>query len=148
MKSGLFAVIICLLYSGADAQSGNQAATSSKKHVMKQFSLLVRVPETYSREQVQIANKQWEQLLEQWKASGIYVISFAFPGESYTVSGADKTVRKESVFSGNLRAVSNIVLQAENMDQALELAKSFPVLPFGGSVELREIPKPLVVNGN
>ncbi len=113
---------------------------------MKQYSVLVRVPETYSAEQVKLANPQWEQLLEQWKTAGVYVLSFAFPGESYTVSGADKTVGNKAILSGNLRVVSNIVLQAETMAQAVELAKSCPVLTYGGAVEIREIPKPIVLN--
>lgn len=110
---------------------------------MKQFSLLVRVPETYSAELAKSVNPKWDKLVEQWKAEGVYVLSFAFPGESYSLSGIEKTVRKESVLSGNLRVVSNIVLQSETMEQALELAKSCPILLYGGMVEVREIPKPI-----
>lgn len=110
---------------------------------MKQFSLLVRVPEAYGAERAKAVTPQWDELIEQWKAAGVYVLSFAFPGESYTVSGTAKTVKKETVLAGNLKVVSNLVLRAESMEQALELAKSCPILIHGGTVEVREIPKPI-----
>jgi len=110
---------------------------------MKQYSLLVRVPDTYTAAQAQSAAPQWEILLEQWKTDGVYVLSFAFPGESFTVSGNEKLIKKETVLSVNLKVVSNVVLQAETMEEALELAKSCPVLLYGGQVEVREIPRPV-----
>ncbi|GAB3696885.1 hypothetical protein GCM10027592_20520 [Spirosoma flavus] len=112
---------------------------------MKQFSLLVRVPDTYTSEQAKLVNPEWDKLLDIWKTEGVYVISFAFPGESHTVSGAEKTVKKESVFSGNLRVVSQLVIRAEGAEQALERAKSCPIVAYGGTVEVREIPKPIVL---
>jgi hypothetical protein len=116
---------------------------------MKQFSLLIRVPNSYNSEQAKIVNPQWDKLIEQWKTEGVYVLSFAFPGESYTVSGPEKEIKKESVLSGNLKVVSNIVIQASNMEQALELSKSCPVLLRGGTVETREVPKPIpMTNGS
>lgn len=116
---------------------------------MKQFSLLVRVPNSYDTKQAKAVNPQWDKLIEKWKAKGVYILSFAFPGESYTVSGTEKMIRKETVISDNLKVVSNIVLQAENIEQALDLSKSCPILPYGGTVEVREIPKPIqITNGS
>jgi hypothetical protein len=112
---------------------------------MKQFSLVVRVPETYSTEQAKAVGPQWDTVVENWKSQGVYVLSFAFPGESHTISGSEKVIRKESVLSGNLRVVSNIVLQSETLEQALELAKACPILAHGGTVEVREIPKPVIL---
>lgn len=118
---------------------------SKENKPMKQFSLLVRVPETYTSEQAKAVYPEWEALLENWKNSGVYVISFAFPGESYTITGAKKEVKKETVLSNNLKVVSNLVVQVENREQALELSKSIPILVYGGSVEVREIPNPIVL---
>ncbi len=112
---------------------------------MKQFSLLVRVPDTYAAEQARLVTPQWDELVEQWKSAGVYVLSFAFPGDSYTVSGPAKAIKKESVLSDRLRVVSNIVLQAESLERATDLAKSVPVLQHGGTVEVREIPKPITL---
>ena len=114
---------------------------------MKEFSFIVRVPITYSKDQSQAANILWNSLLDKWKAAGIYITSFPFPAEGYVISGPDNSVTKESVLSGNLRLVSNIFLRAETFEQANELAKTFPVLPYGGSVEVREIlPRPTAAN--
>lgn len=132
MKTGLSAaVVICM------------ALISGKTYAQKQYSLLVRVPDTYTTEQVKSAGPLWDKLIEKWKADGVYVLSFAFPGESYTVTGNEKSLKKETVLSGNLKVVSNIVLRAESMEQALALAKACPVLLYGGKVEVREIPKPV-----
>jgi hypothetical protein len=143
MKSVVAAVILCLAFSGNAAYSQTNSSSQSKNDQMKQYSLLVRVPDTYTTEQARTAGPQWDKVLEQWKADGVYVLSFAFPGEGYTITGKEKEVKKETVFSGNLRVVSNIVLQAKTMEAALELAKACPVLPYGGKVEVREIPKPV-----
>lgn len=118
---------------------------SKENKPMKQFSLLVRVPETYTSKQAKAVYPEWEALLENWKNSGVYVISFAFPGESYTITGAKKEVKEETVLSNNLKVVSNLVVQVENREQALELSKSIPILVYGGSVEVREIPNPIVL---
>jgi hypothetical protein len=142
MKSVVAAVIFCLAFLGNAAYS-LRSSSQSKNDQMKQYSLLVRVPDTYTTEQARTAGPQWDKVLEQWKADGVYVLSFAFPGEGHTVTGKEKEVKKETVFSGNLRVVSNIVLQAKTMEVALELAKACPVLSYGGKVEVREIPKPV-----
>src|SRR5215203_3817922 len=144
MKSGLIAIIICsiLICSKTYAQTGIDTAQSKSKK-MKQFSLLIRVPNSYNSEQAKTVNPQWDKLIEKWKAEGVYILSFAFPGESYTVSGTEKKIKKETVLSDNLKVVSNIVIQAENIERALELSKSCPILLYGGTVETREIPKPI-----
>ncbi len=145
MKPDLATVLLCLsLFSiKADAQTNATLPKSSlqKSDVMKVFSLLVRVPVTYTTEQAKKAGPLWDVALEHWKATSVYVTSFAFPGESYVVAGPDKSIREETVLSGNLRVVSNIVLRAATMEAALELAKDCPVLAYGGTVEVREIPR-------
>ena len=112
---------------------------------MKHFSLLVRVPKTYTIEQAESVYPQWENVVEQWKTQNVYVLSFAFPGESHTIVGPENAVKNEPVWSGNLRVVSNIVLQCETIAKALEHAKACPILKYGGSVEVREIPNPVAL---
>jgi hypothetical protein len=110
---------------------------------MKEFSLLVRVPVTYGNEQAKTANPLWLKVLDKWKADSVYVISFVFPGESYVLSGTDRTVKKDTVFSDNFRVVSNVILRAASFEDALELAKVCPILDLGGTVEVREVqPRP------
>lgn len=96
---------------------------------MKAFVVLVSVPSTYTTELARSVNPKWEKAIADWKASGHYITSFAYPGESRTIN------------QNNSRQVSSILLRAENIDEATELAKACPVLAYGGSVEIREIPK-------
>jgi hypothetical protein len=113
---------------------------------MKEFILLIRVPVTYTAEQAKAVNPKWDKVLDKWKADSVFVTSFVFPTGSYVLSGADRTVKKESVVSDNLKVVSNIILQAASLEDAVELAKVCPVLEVGGTVEVREIqPGPIPV---
>ena len=140
MKS-IFTTAITGLILFAFQSFGQKSVTNPlKANQMKQFSLLVRVPLTYTTEQAKSVNPRWDALLDQWKADSTYIISFPFPGESYVVSGAEKTVKKESVISENRRVVSNLFIRAANIEAAVELAKDCPILEFGGTVEVREIP--------
>ncbi|MBD2767566.1 hypothetical protein IC235_06640 [Hymenobacter sp. BT664] len=145
MKKVKLLPLLCLLIVGLSSYTRTDTL-KSRSAKMKQFSLLVRVPLTYGSEQAQAVNPLWDKLIAEWKSKGAYVISFAFPGESYTVSGAEKAVKKEAVLSGNLKAVSNIVLQADKVETALDLAKQCPILRYGGTVEVREIPKSILVD--
>jgi hypothetical protein len=140
MKKILVVAIMYLAFLSANAQTDN-SGTQTKKRVssMKEFSFVVRVPVSYSKEQVQQANSVWTTLLENWKKEGAYIISFPFPAEGYVVSGKEKSIKKGSVTSDDQRVVSCIFLRAGSIDEATELAKTFPVLEFGGSVEVREI---------
>lgn len=140
MKSILFTATLCL-YSIAVFAQNNKPVNSNNN--MKDFSFIVRVPLNYSREQVQQANVIWTRLIEQWKNSDVYITSFPFPGEGFVVSGKEKVMKKESVIADNTRVVSAIFLKAEDFDKALELAKTFPILEYGGSVEVREILRPV-----
>lgn len=149
MKPNPVTALLCLLLlsfkTKAQTSTAHAPAINQKSNTMKEFSLLVRVPVTYSNEQAKAVGPAWDQTLAQWKSDGVYVTSFAFPGESYVVAGPEKTIRKETVVSDNLRVVSNIVLRAPTMEAVLELAKSCPILEYGGTVEVREIPKGRVV---
>lgn len=149
MNPKLVTALFCLsLFSvKTNGQTSNSpAATASQKSApMKTFSLLVRVPVTYTTEQAKAVGPIWDKTIEQWKTDGVYVLSFAFPGESYVVAGPAKTIREETVVAGNLKVVSNIVLRAATMEAAIDLAKSCPVLEYGGTVEVREIPRGLVL---
>lgn len=151
MKSYLLMGIIglasfsCKTYAQTNTP-GSQ--TEIKKSInMKEFILLVRVPTTYSSEQAKAVNPKWNIVLDKWKADSVFVTSFVFPGESYVLSGADRLVKKIPVVADNLKVVSSIILRAASLENAVELAKVAPVLEYGGTVEVREIPpRPVVGN--
>lgn len=111
---------------------------------MKEFILFVRVPITYTTEQAKAVTPEWNLVTDKWKADGIFVTSFVCPNDSYVISGTDRSVKKEPVVAGNQKVVSNIILLAENLESAVELAKVCPVLNYGGSIEVRAV-QPRVV---
>lgn len=143
MKSNLLAGLMCLslFCSHVHAQT-NTPGVSSKTtttNKMKEFILFVRVPVTYTTEQAKAVNPEWTLVTDKWKADGIFVTSFVCPNDSYVISGADRVVKKEHIVSDNLKIVSNIILLAENVEQAVALAKACPILEYGGSIEVRAV---------
>ncbi|RQP10136.1 MAG: hypothetical protein EAS52_23150 [Parapedobacter sp.] len=108
---------------------------------LKKFVLVVRVPETYTTEQAKKVGPEWDKTIEYWKAQGAYVESFAFPRPGYVISGSDRQAEEGSITSNGQRVVSIVVLQAENITQAIKLANRCPVLDHGGKVEVRERPQ-------
>lgn len=142
MKTNLVMGMICLalLSFEANARISKSGSETAKKEEMKEFMLLVRVPENYTTEQAKAVNPKWEQVVEKWKADGVFVKSYVFPRDSYVVSGTERQVRKEFVVSDHLKVVSSIILRVSGMEDAVERAKNCPVLDYGGSIEVREIP--------
>jgi hypothetical protein len=149
MKSYFLSAMICLalLNSTTYAQTIPAASQSviNKTNKMKEFIFLVSVPLTYSGEDAKTVKPKWDIVVDKWKADNVFVTSFVFPGESHVVTGADRLIKKnESVVSGNRKLVSNIILRAASIENAVELAGSCPVLDQGGSIEVREIlPRPV-----
>ena len=115
---------------------------------MKEFILLVRVPLTYSSEQAKEVNPKWEAVINKWKAGNVFVTSFAFPGNSFVLSGEDRAVNNNPVISDNLRLVSSIIVTAADSNIAINLAKLCPVLDYAGNIEIREIQQRRVNTSN
>jgi hypothetical protein len=152
MKSILLASFICvaLLCGNTYAQTNAPGASTktTKTTKMKEFILFVRVPVTYTREQAEAVSPEWALVTDKWKADGIFVTSFVCPGDSYVISGAEKSVKKETVITDNLRVVSNIILLAEHLEDAVELAKACPVLNYNGTIEVRAVQPRVLKPGN
>ncbi|MEX6686340.1 hypothetical protein QTN47_02480 [Danxiaibacter flavus] len=106
---------------------------------MKEFMLLVRVPLSYSSELAKAVGPKWDKVLENWKANDVYVTSFPFPPEGFSITGIERTIKKEWIIADDRKVVSAIVLRAATFEAALELAKDCPILDHDGSVEVREI---------
>jgi hypothetical protein len=148
MKAGVASIILSLIVFSMQGQ--NEVSTGevkSQNNKMKEFSFIVRVPLSYSREQATAANTVWVELLSKWKKEEIWIASFPFPADGYLITGKEKVVAPGSVHSNEQKVVSTIFLRAPSIEQAIDLGKTFPVLPYGGSVEVREIlPRPASSN--
>lgn len=90
MKTILISIILLLFILKSNGQTGSVNSQLKKSETIKEFSLLVRVPLTYTTEQAKTINSKWNALLDKWKTDSTYIISFAFPGESYVVSSFEK----------------------------------------------------------
>ena len=109
---------------------------------MKKYILLVRLPLGYGAEEASAVRADWDTLTDEWKAKGIFVTSFVFPGEGHVVSGKGNVTREE-VGSDGLRVITCIVIETADIESALLLAKKCPVLKQGGEVAVREVmPRP------
>ncbi|WP_166922029.1 YciI family protein [Flavobacterium poyangense] len=145
MKSRLLVFIAFTVFASSQTYAQSKInVPQSNNNKMKEYSLLIRVPVTYTTEQAKTVGPKWDALLNQWKENNIYIISFPFPGEGYIVSGPDKKIVKGYIISEGLKVVSNLFIRSENMETAIELSKACPILEFGGSVEVREIPQKVV----
>lgn len=110
---------------------------TSKQILMKEFILLIRLPINYGPAEAANVRESWNKLTDKWRAENIFVTSFVFPDEGYVVS-SDKTAKKESVVSDDVKMISSIIVRAVTMEDALLLAKACPVLEQGAKIEVRE----------
>lgn len=138
---------MALLCMGLGLYSQNTNNSTKNQKTMKEFILIVRLPEAYSTDDAVAVRPQWNALTDKWKAEGTFITSYVFPNPGYVVLDAQKNSKKEYVkTSGGLKEVSNIIVQAVDLEQALNLAKLCPVLEQGGTVEVREVQaRPVVV---
>jgi hypothetical protein len=137
MKNQFLTGIALILFSSAIAQTSNNQSKKSIK--MKEYILLNRVPLNYGGKEAKEVIETWNNVMGKYKADSIFVTSFVFPNEGYVISGSEKTVKKETVSANNLKIVSTIVIKAASYEEAIELAKAFPILQQGGTVEVSEI---------
>ena len=97
-------------------------------------------PQSASPEEMQQNMQKWFSWVDELKAKGIY-----HSGEPLLPGG--KTLRKDNVITDGPFAESKEVIggffmvQANTIEEAVDLAKGCPDLPNGGSVEVREVMK-------
>jgi len=110
---------------------------------MNEFALIFRseaLPERrFSPDEMQAIMQQWQSWMGDMAAKG----QLANGGNRLGSDG--KTVRPSAVVTNGPYAeikemiTGFIVVKAENIDAAAELAKGCPILPAGGNVEVRNI---------
>ena len=110
---------------------------------MKNFMFLFRGgldPATASPEEMQQNMEKWIAWVDELKQKGVYT-----SGEPLLPGG--KTLRKNNVVTDGPFAESKeviggfFIVEAADLDAALEMSKGCPDLSLGGSVEIREVMK-------
>jgi len=111
---------------------------------MKDFMLIFINGEgakDFSPEQMQNNMNEWFGWINDLKAKGLYVSGEALLPGGKQVKGAEPVVT-DGPFAESKEVVGGyFIVKAADIDEASELAKSSPDLPYGGAVEVREVMK-------
>ena len=111
---------------------------------MKEFMMIFRNDKTEtgekpSAEQMQAVMNHWQNWIGDIAAQGKYV------GTNRLYAAGSKTLKPGNVvMDGPYAEVKEIVggyliVKADDLDEAVEMAKSCPNLQYGGNVEVREV---------
>ncbi len=107
-----------------------------------EFMLLFRFEPNFdyqpSAEELAAMHEQWGayfgRLAMQEKLVSTHQLGF----EGMKIS-ADQSVNQGIVISENQTLGGNLIIKADNIDEAVEIAKNCPILLMGGNVEVRTI---------
>ena len=95
----------------------------------------------FSPEQMQQHMQNWFQWVEDLKAKKIYQSGEALIPGGKTVKGA-KGLVTDGPFAESKELIGGyFVIKANTIEEAIEIAKGCPDLPYDGSVEVREVMK-------
>ena len=89
-------------------------------------------------EQLQEMGKQWGEFIGNIAMQGKLVSTYQLGFEGTKIFADQKTEEGFHIAEGQMIA-GNMVLKAESMEVATELAKKCPILLIGGTVEVRSI---------
>jgi len=108
---------------------------------LKDYMLLFRYEpsnEEPNHEQLQEMHKQWGEFIGGIAAQGLLVSTHQLGFEGSKVFANLKT--EEGIhISDNQTIGGNMILKAESIEYATELAKKCPILFMGGTVEVRDV---------
>jgi hypothetical protein len=111
---------------------------------MKDFMLLFRGASQqyeFSPEEMQSHMQKWFSWVGDLKSKNIYVSGEPLIPEGKTVKGK-KAVVTDGPFAESKEIIGGFfIIKADSIEQATEIAKDSPDLPFEGSVEIREVMK-------
>ncbi|HEY8918787.1 MAG TPA: YciI family protein [Chitinophaga sp.] len=111
---------------------------------MKDFMFIFRGGSSagqLSPEEMQDNMQQWFAWIEQFRSKNIYVGGEPLYPPGKMVSGS-KAVVTDGPFAESKELVGGyMIIQADSLEAAAELAKGCPDLPLNGSVEVREVMK-------
>lgn len=109
---------------------------------MKDFMFIFRGAsdaQNFSPEQMQRHMQKWFAWIDKLKANGQYVNGKPLTPGGKTVKGSNAIVT-DGPFAESKEVVGGFFLiQADSLDEAVEIAKGCPDLPLNGIVEVREV---------
>lgn len=108
---------------------------------LQEFMLLFRMEpsnEQPTQEQLQEMEKQWGQFIGNIAMQGKLVSTYQLGFEGNKIS-SNQTIDNGFLIAENQMLAGNMVLKANSLEVATDLAKNCPILFMGGSVEVRTI---------
>ncbi|MBV7532066.1 hypothetical protein [Chitinophaga sp. sic0106] len=103
---------------------------------MNEYVFITRVnPAPLTQDDIATVRKGWDELVEKWKAADHYQSGTPIVKPGFVVTANQSAAG--AIEEDGQRVVSFMYINAEDDAQAMELAAMVPVLPFGGSVEIR-----------
>jgi len=92
-----------------------------------------------SPDEMQARMGKWFSWHEKMNAQGIVKHGDALQPHGKHITGKDAVVSDGPFVEGKELIGGYYVIQAENLDEAVEVAKDFPDFDMGGTVEIREV---------
>ena len=92
-----------------------------------------------SPEQMQQHLQQWGQWIEQMSKQGKFKSGDPLGGEGRVVNGPDQPVLDGPYAEAKDLVGGYVIVQADSLDEATEMAKDCPIYSTGGTTEVRPI---------
>lgn len=110
---------------------------------MQEFMMLFRSEpddaQALSPDEIQESIKQWQDWIGSIAAQGKFVSTNQLGFEGKVVKANNQVITDGPYASLKEIVGGYIIVKANNLDEAIELAKGCPVLAIGGNVEVRNI---------
>ncbi|WP_461095279.1 YciI family protein [Spirosoma gilvum] len=108
---------------------------------MKEYVFLVQfgLQQTLTPEQQKQNSADWGKLIQHWTEQGVFVGSSLINQPGVVISGPERTVSQGYLPNADFRVVSAIRVMAADLNEAVEMAKSCPILAYQGKIEVREV---------
>jgi len=110
---------------------------------MKRFIILVREPDgrtdDHTEEELKAHRANWNKWFEKYGKSGNFSGGSALSLNGKIIIGPDAKVVDDIHKVGTEIVGGYLLIQAENLDIAVEIAREIPVFEFDGYLEVREL---------
>ena len=109
---------------------------------MKQFMMIFRnktetSDKTFSKEQMQTAMKEWQDWIAHIAAQGNYIGTNRLFPEGKVIQ--QNTITDGGFIEGNIMVAGYLLVKANSLDEAVEMATKCPNLVYGLNVEVRSV---------
>jgi len=107
---------------------------------MKDYVFIVR-HKGLTPEMLATVTPRWRAIMPRWVEQGHFVGSSLLLNEGHLISGAERIITTAPAITAESQQIvlSIIRIQAEDFEQAMQLALESPTLDTGGSIEVREV---------